>query len=412
MLDSVFVVTVHFHSFDKGRDMYATKIAVFVVALFCIGVTGSEGMAQPKDRSLRVIRISGDGYQRGLMHGKQLKTEIAEVIAKWRKNTARTLRQDDVDKVLKDFFEYAEFEVAIKKWTPDLLEEVKGIADGSGQSFENIFVLNLLDEFWVYIDAPERHHCSALGIPALNGEPARVAQNMDLETYTDGYQVLIRVEGNEETPAQLLLTHAGLIALNGMNAARIGVCVNTLMELKASRTGLPVAFVVRGLLAQRDKDDALRFLQEDVDHASGQNYLIGIGDEVFDFEASANQVVQCKSGNKNGSLFHTNHCLANDDKKPRYDKSYPGLENCETRLDAVASRIESESDVRTKAIMAALRSKDSVKHPVCLSNKANRGVFTFASTIMILGENPKLLLTIGPPDEGDYAEFDLLSDRP
>ncbi len=392
--------------------MFKTKFVVSVVALICFGVAGLEAMAQSKDRSLKEIRISGDGYQRGLMHGKQLKTEIAEVVAKWRKNTARALKQDDVDKVLKDFFEYADFEGAIKKWTPDLLEEVKGIAEGSGQSFEDIFVLNLLDEFWVYIDAFEKHHCSALGIPALNGEPARVAQNMDLETYTDGYQVLIRVEGNEETPAQLLLTHAGLIALNGVNEARIGVCVNTLMELKASSTGLPVAFVVRGLLAQRDKDSVLRFLREEVDHASGQNYLIGIADEVFDFEASANKVVQYKSDNKNGSIFHTNHCLVNEDKKTWFDESYPGTENCKTRLDAVASRIESKSDVQTKTIMAALRSKDSVEHPVCLTNKANRGGFTFASTIMSLGEKPKLLLTIGPPDESDYKTFDFLSDRP
>jgi isopenicillin-N N-acyltransferase-like protein len=48
-----------------------------------------------------------------------------------------------------DFFEYAKFEGAIKKWTPDLYDEVEGIAEGSGQKLNDILVLNLLDEFWI-----------------------------------------------------------------------------------------------------------------------------------------------------------------------------------------------------------------------------------------------------------------------
>ena len=153
--------------------MFATRFAISFVVLIFVSAGGSEAIAQQKERSLIEICVTGDGYQRGLAHGKQLKAEIAEIVAKWKENTSRGLNQD-ADKVLKEFFEYAEFEPAIKKWTPSLFEEVKGIAEGSGQPFESSFVLNLLDEFWVYIDELN-HHCSALGIPAHDGNPARVA---------------------------------------------------------------------------------------------------------------------------------------------------------------------------------------------------------------------------------------------
>ena len=70
--------------------------------------------------------------------------------------------------------------------------------------------------------------------------------------------------------------------------------------------------------------ELLNFIKT-VPHASGQNYVIGIRDEVFDFEASANQVIQFKSKNKNGSLCHTNHPLINDDVKAWYKDFDPKL---------------------------------------------------------------------------------------
>jgi isopenicillin-N N-acyltransferase-like protein len=39
----------------------------------------------------------------------------------------------DANLVLKYFFEYTEFDDAIKKRTPELYHEIKGIAEGSGQ---------------------------------------------------------------------------------------------------------------------------------------------------------------------------------------------------------------------------------------------------------------------------------------
>ncbi|MFT6064542.1 MAG: hypothetical protein ACJAYY_000396 [Paraglaciecola sp.] len=61
------------------------------------------------------------------------------------------------------------------------------------------------------------HHCSAAGMPAKNSQPGYISQNMDLENYTDGFQVLMRLDSTENSPEQLILKHPGLIALNGLN---------------------------------------------------------------------------------------------------------------------------------------------------------------------------------------------------
>lgn len=369
------------------------------------------GCQSKTSRELKVVTFSGSGYELGLQHGKELKSEIEAIIRDWKENSSASLGRD-ADLILDEFFQYSDFTESIKKWTPDLYEEVRGIADGSGQKFNDIFVLNLLDEFWVFVNNQKNHHCSALGVPARNENPGYISQNMDLENYTDGYQVLMRLEKTDDRPEQLILTHPGLIALNGLNETGIGICVNTLMQLQASPSGLPVAFVVRRIINSTDKDELLSFIQK-VPHASGQNYLFGIRGEVFDYEASSNKVVQFNPGNDNGTVYHTNHPIVNDDVKPWFALSNPALaeenrltsSNSHIRLSAVEKRMTSENVVSVDLIKETLRSKDDRKNPVCRTNQDNGGGFTFASIIMEHSIPPRIEILAGPPDESEFQTF-------
>lgn len=366
-----------------------------------------------KKRQLKLVTFTGTGYELGLQHGKKLKNEIAEIVGKWKENTTKSLNKD-ADLVLKEFMDYANFVPVIKQWTPELYDEVKGIAEGSEQNFDDILVLNLLDEFWVYVDNPENHHCSDLGVPAQNGEPTIVAQNMDIESYTDGYQTLMRIQSLDSGPDQLVLTHPGLIALNGLNRKGVGVVVNTIMQLQATPSGLPVAFVVRKIISMTDKEEILDFIQT-VPHASGQSYIIGVEDEVFNFEASATKVVGYNPGNENGTVYHTNHPILNDNVKQWHikdapndpTKNLPRYNNSQIRLNSLENGLSEAEEINTDTIMKILRSKDDPENPVCRSWKPGGG-FTFASTIMKLGDSPQLLITAGPPDESDYimVKFD------
>ncbi|HSG68352.1 MAG TPA: C45 family peptidase, partial [Bacteroidales bacterium] len=255
------------------------------------------------NREITEVYLTGNGYELGLQHGQQLKPMVNRIVDRWKANVKSVTGLDPV-KVMDDFFAYAAFTPAIKKWTPELFEEIRGIADGAGNSFNEIFVLNLLDEFWVYLDDPSKHHCSGMGVPARMGMPSFLSQNMDLENYTDSMQVIMHIAKDDGHPEQIILTHPGLIALNGMNETGVGVCVNTLMQLKASNKGLPVAFIIRHIIGSTDRDQIIEFIKT-VEHASGQNYIIGIRDEVFDFEASANKVVRFDPENANGTVYHT-----------------------------------------------------------------------------------------------------------
>ncbi len=374
----------------------------YLILLLVISVT-TFSQTLTSRREIREVELSNTGYELGFQHGKLLKNEIGEIVGKMKKNTTDILKKD-ADLILKDFFSYANFTNDIKKYIPDLYEEVRGIAEGSEQAFNDIMVLNLLDELWVYIDNVNNHHCSSLGVPSIKGSPSYIAQNMDLETYLEGHQVLIRLSKTTTRPEQLILTYPGCIALNGMNEKGVGVCVNTLMQLNASSKGLPVAFMIRHVIGLTEKKALLNFIQT-TPHASGQNYIIGIRGEVYDFEASANRVVRFDPKNTNGTVYHTNHPIVNNDVKAWFKKEKSENANTHIRLASVQKRV-SESIIDDTLIKETLSSKDDIANPVCRSVDSGRGIFTFSSVIMMLTDTPYLQVTAGSPDQSDYKRID------
>jgi isopenicillin-N N-acyltransferase like protein len=360
-----------------------------------------------------VIELNGNGYQRGLQHGKVLKTEIAEVFTKW-KNSIQSDFKQNADSVIANFLKETNFEPAIKKWTPEIYDEIRGIAEGSGQSYNDALTFQLLDEFWVYFNRlknTQKHHCSGIGVAARDTHPAYVSQNMDLESFMNGYQVLLHIASTPNEPEQYVLSCAGLVALNGVNSKGIALCMNTLMDLNASTDGLPVACIVRGVLAQKDPESAMKFLKT-VPHASGQNYVFGAFDKVYDFEGSAKKVVRYLPDPTNEALvYHTNHAMANDDIKPWFQEYHKKIasgnakdDNSFARFTSLKNRLnQAPTNVSDDKIKETLRSKDDPKNPVCATYKEGISGFTFSSVIFTLGKNPSIQLTNGSPDQSEYV---------
>ena len=391
---------------------------MFLIALLTLSLGICSAQNSQKDASAKkpfYVELSGSGYERGVQHGKALKSDIADVLGHF-KADLKTSRMRDPDSLIAEFLHATDFIPAIKKWTPDLLDEVKGIADGSGQKFETVFAYQLPDEIWVYFDKQDVNHCSGLGVARSPTHPAYIAQNLDLESWRHGSQTVLHILQSAILPEQFIFTTAGLVAANGVNNCSIGVCVNTLMQLNAVHDGLPVAFVIRGLLARKSEQSALEFIKT-VHHASGQNYILGTGDNVYDFEASATGVVRFTPVAGGSPVYHTNHPLVNDNLKAwwaqrtknmapeerRYSNSHVRFASLETRL------AKSDIDIAEQKIKETLRSRDSEWNPVCRSLKSGNGIFTFGSTIMTLSERPSFQVTYGPPDMSEYVLYSFRS---
>jgi hypothetical protein len=314
-------------------------------------------------------------YERGFDHGKLLRNEIRELVRRWGDDIHARLGIPAPD-FARLFVDQTHYVDAIRRWAPDLLEEVRGIADGAGVAFETMLVYQFGDEMWTEGESVAKH-CTAIGVDRHGRRPAYVAQNMDIEELYGGFVVVMEIDD------ALVLTYPGLIGLNGINRSAVGVCTNSLEHLAGSRDGLPQAFVVRGLLQRKSFRDAERFLRS-VRHASGQNYLVGDGDHAVSFEASAGEVIAA-GAQLHGCSYHTNYPLANGDLRAGPAPRFEGRD----RYAAVAKSITAIP--RLKQIEEALRLPR-------VSNDA-----TFAATIMVLRRGaPEILVAPGRPDRSSF----------
>ena len=310
-------------------------------------------------RALDLIDLAGDPYARGRELGAARSRRIQAYLADWMASLA-TAGVNDPKSYLEGMLRVTGFASSVRDHTPDLLEEVRGMAEGAGQPYEWLLAAQCLDEEWAYRASPSvsREGLQKCSSVALRGpdDTVLIGQNMDLGGYTDGHQILYRLASRESEPGALIFSVSGMIALFGVNTRRIGVCVNSLPQLPAARHGLPVAFMVRKLLQANTLRDAVETLRT-VPHATGQHYLIADPHEIRSFEASPAGVVEIHSADPGGAL-HTNHPLA----EPRADSPDDWL-NSKARLRCLRARLNI-GNVDLQAIEAALSSQDDPDYPV------------------------------------------------
>jgi len=370
-------------------------------------------------QELRVLVLEGPPRECGRIHGETLRPEIKDLLTGWKEGLGKDTGFDP-EAYLAQFLQETDFLQAITRWTPDLLEEVQGIAEGAGADFNTILAHQLPDEEWWCRrefkrrqSEPGGEHCSGLGVFGQADGSALIAQNMDVPIWYDGYQTLLRIQAPGAGLETLVFTAAGLIALNGLNDHSVGVCVNTLLQLNYTSDGLPVAFAVRGALAQGTHADAVAFVQR-IKHASGQNFIVGGPQAVLDFECSANQVVPFIPYPGAKRVYHTNHPLANADQelfKERLKHLSPQQQelldesrvNTETRFHHLETQLGDASETinveRVKAILSAHEG------PVCVDRENGRAGLTLGCTIMELSPLPQLHLAPGPPCSTAFETF-------
>src|SRR5579864_3463897 len=95
-------------------------------------------------RTVPLIRVEGSGRQRGEAHGEQARDLVRESADRWA-DSFRPAIGLPLDSYLDELVERAGFFRAARRLTPELVDEVEGIAAGSGVDRRRIMALNLLD---------------------------------------------------------------------------------------------------------------------------------------------------------------------------------------------------------------------------------------------------------------------------
>ncbi|EFK06972.1 acyl-coenzyme A:6-aminopenicillanic acid acyl-transferase [delta proteobacterium NaphS2] len=262
-----------------------------------------------------VIALGGAPFEKGLAHGRALRAQIrdfsASVVAVHQENNAFL----KVDRSSLHAFCLRNLGF-LQRFSPQLVEEMKGIAKGAGLPFEDILMLNSFLEL-EDLRAPSLGGkalpdalwgCTSFNVPgpaAASGRPL-IGQTYDMEKYYEKYLALLRID-DPEGPSQLIVTLAGIVGLNGINSEGIGAVINKIVATDA-RPGVIYPFIMREALASRRIGDALGKAIFS-SRASGLNYQFSGQGITFCAETSATryELLDCTGG-----LAHTNHYVGRE----------------------------------------------------------------------------------------------------
>jgi isopenicillin-N N-acyltransferase-like protein len=188
----------------------------------------------------------------------------------------------------------------IEEYAPDLLAEMKGIAEGAGCALVDILLINARSELMLGAD-----ECTSLAAAPEVTDRGQVllGQNWDWFTSVEPEPVLLHIR-QPEGPEILTLTEAGQLAKIGLNSAGLGVCLNFL-EHSDRGQGVPVHVILRQMLGCEALGDAIRAALG-VPRGGAANILMAHGEgEILDLELTATDADHVYGDA--GWLVHANH---------------------------------------------------------------------------------------------------------
>lgn len=317
--------------------------------------------------AIPVIELAGSPYEIGLGHGRAMKDRIVSLAASitgvHQENNA--LLKVERESLVAFSMNNLGF---MEKFSPDLVLEMRGIADGAGIPFEDVVYLNsfleleelrapglgarlLPDSLW---------GCTTFNVmrDAGRGGRAFIGQTYDMEKYYGQYLCLLRITP-QNGPAMLVITFSGLLGVCGMNARGIGAVINKVAATDA-RHGVIYPFVMRKALAAERVGDALGAMIFSP-RASGINYQLAGQGVAFCAETSATRYQLLPI---DGAMAHTNHFVG--DEMRRFETpnwlSHGGSMVRKQVADAFLSRNRGSLDLETLKELT----RDHTNHPRCV----------------------------------------------
>jgi len=382
--------------------MKKTVLISLVFALIVFGGCNKLGKIE-KNNNLTVLHLEGTPYERGLAHGQLLREEIKIIVSKWEKVVEEN-NSKSFDSIISDFFDNTTYVEIIKKTCPDLLEEVYGISEGSGIKYETILAFQMSEEIDALSDELNNKHCTAIGINRTDTEPTFLAQNMDPPKFLHAYPTLLHIIDNETKLESYVFTFPGFVGLNGVNSNGVAITCNSMSMLNYSKHGLPVAFIVRSVLAKKHEQNAFDFIKE-VPVGIPQCFIIGGISGIRCFECSANQKTEYYPFKDKNIALHTNFAVSNRDFNQKfidllaeYDKTIDDPYYCPRFFLAYDKIKDVDYKLNYKSIRSILNLTEPQIWPISNDN-------TYGCLIMELSKNPKLFLAPGRPDKTEFIEF-------
>ncbi|MCJ1440202.1 MAG: hypothetical protein MMC23_000685 [Stictis urceolatum] len=327
----------------------------------------------------------------------------------------------------------AEFLPFLTQTHPDLLEEMRGVADGAGVPFEHILALNVRTEISYGMATTQgligkgEGKGTTDGCTAVSWHDQRtglLGQNWDWREGQRGNLVRLRIRrGGGASPRHDVdgtngidttngagtkaektqkadidtVTEAGIIGKIGLNSAGIGVCLNAIRAPGVAYDRLPVHLALRVALDRAGTVGDVVAMLEQQGVASSAHILVAGPEGAVGLETSSEDVVRVNEGRVGGArvVEHTNHYVE------RHEVSDGGgfLEDSSARLERIAELVGEKREVGVEDMKGWLRDEKGLPTSICRQKTGDDSTMTLFSIVMDL-KGKKGYVKMGRPTEG------------
>jgi isopenicillin-N N-acyltransferase like protein len=274
-----------------------------------------------------LVEVCGSSYEMGYQHGVQASGLIRRTIGWIGRLTGLSL--DELSRNALAFLPI------LQAFSPAFVEEVRGLADGAGISFEQALLCQVRGEAARVAGVePFRpaEGCTAFaftGSATADGQPL-AGQNQDLQPEFEDLGVLLRVKPDDGRPQALMFTYAGQLGYAGMNEHGLAHFNNVLFDYKW-RLALPRQPLKRVLLEQLTVAECITLLER-WRVCSAANAVLSDRGRIADIEMRPEGIARYH-GEHSDARLHTNHYLT-----PQFaDRETHTVPDSPVRLDRLAA---------------------------------------------------------------------------
>jgi isopenicillin-N N-acyltransferase like protein len=361
--------------------------------------------------NIPVMTVEGDAYACGLAHGVRFNREIAQNIESYlRRFAASGLGKEAA------FAEAERWRDAIAELNSSYAEEMRGIADGAGQSEGAIALLNARYELAFTLFGREAMRqellevgpdgCTTFGLmPSVAADRHTwLGQNWDWLEAIHGCTFVLRAR-RKHNPSFVCLTEAGIAGGKmGLNECGIGLVENGLASSNDGSHPYRKPFHVRcrEVLDAERFEEALRPVMESPRTCSG-NFLIGAaGGPICAVETSPDHASRIDP--EGGMVTHSNHFLTAGHGESLLEKISP---NTLYRADRMRRLLAAHANqISFNTMRAAASDHDGAPYGICrhpdVSQPSSKRTMTVGAVLIDI-EAHTMHVANGPPCSNAYV---------
>lgn len=346
-------------------------------------------------KEFKIIECSGTPYEIGLQWGEGCKESILRSLEN-HFNGINLIYHDPKEKVVAVAMKFLPL---VQDFDPYLIDIIKGQADGSGASFEEIFTQKCSFELAFYYKqiAALCTSFAATGQATENGQTI-LGQTID---WAPGTPVnLLRIQHSDGLLQFLIVL--GNSSEYTISSAGLGLCANATIGQDYS-FNIPLCCYLPKVMRQKNIHDAIGLLKK-VARGFGYYHLADGGGTMLGIESVHNDFEMIYPGKD--LLLHSNHYITerfkNSDIAPVYiPDSYHRLDRITTLMNQHYGRINPE------IAMDIMADHDNHPHSICSHIDINSQFpsSTLASFVMV-PEEGAIYIAAGNPCEYEYIRYE------